>query len=67
MNTLLKQFILNWLKAPFKGNPIVEQPAEYMPKVAEAVKVGFKGATILIGVGMLAVLMIIISVLFGWL
>ena len=62
----LKQFILRWLKRQFKGNPIVDQPGEYLPKVGQALSFGLLAGPTLVGVALLLFTGMVIGSLYGW-
>lgn len=66
MFELLQKFIVNWLKSLFHGNPIVEQPGEYLGEVANAMKVGFISIFVLIGMALLGSVVFVLGVINKW-
>jgi len=66
MFKLFQQLILHWLKAPFKGNPIVEDTGPYLIEVAQAFKVGLIALVSLIAVAFLGSIIFMLGVINGW-
>lgn len=66
MFKLFQQLIIHWLKAPFKGNPLVEDTGPYLIEVAQAIKVGFIAVCVFIPVALLGSVVFVVGVLNNW-
>ncbi len=66
MFEIIKQLAIKWLKAQFKGNPLVENTSEYLTKVGSAFQVGFVATVVFISLGFLGSFIIVIGAIKGW-
>lgn len=63
---VINKFIINWVKAQFHGNPLVENTGEYVGKFANAVQVGLIGAVSTIAFAFIGSFIFIVGALRGW-
>ena len=63
---LIQHYITNWVRAQFNGNPLIEQPGEYLPKVGAAVQVGVVAVFALIAFALIIFVVFVIGVMKGW-
>lgn len=63
---MIKQFIINWVKAQFHGNPLVDNTSEYVGKFANAVQVGMIGSVSVILLGFIGSFVFVVGVIRGW-
>ncbi|MBI2416267.1 MAG: hypothetical protein HYV33_06460 [Candidatus Kerfeldbacteria bacterium] len=63
----MKQSFLRWLKKPFHGNPLVEQPDNYAQQLKGVYQFWLRLVLVLLGGTVLLYIILIVAVINGWL
>ena len=63
---LLQELMRTWIKAQFRGNPLVENTGAYLTQVAAALRVGIIGAGTFIILGVVGSAVFVIGVIKQW-
>lgn len=63
---LLQELMRTWIKAQFRGNPLVENTGPYLTQVVAALRLGLVGAVTFIMLGVVGSAVFVIGVIKQW-